>query len=282
MADSHSMTDKPKIHKGLKKLHVLSTLWFIVCVVYRLIAALRAAGFHWWIIFSLSGHSAVVAFVLISLYLFSLFRGVSRTQQIDVEHPFTSTEYYMVLYVVAPFLGGVAGVIGGTVSSPRLEVYIDSITLGTFALTFLVWVIVDPLVAMIEMALPVSREHRHARLARQRARRQEKYRRREHLLNRINQEKLHNLQQWSHMLTKDAEELACLLHTDEAGLTKAEMRAVEIGAHAWCLGGIPCMRQLHQMALTLSEHNNSSHNLVDYITVWWDGIGTWRNTTSPG
>jgi hypothetical protein len=280
MADNNSQTNKTKTHKGLKKLHVLSTLWFIVCVIYRLIAALRAAGFHWWIIFSLSGHSAVVVFILISLYLFSLFRGVSRTQQIDIEHPFTNTEYYMFLYVTAPFLGGVAGLIGSAISLPPLEVYIDSITLGTFALTFLVWVILDPLLAIMEMMLPGSRQHRHARLARQRARRQEKYRRREHLLNRIHQEKQENLEEWSHMLEKEAQELARLLHTDEAGFSQAEMRAVEIGAYAWRLGGIACMRHLHQMAMTLSDANGHESDLVDYITVWWDGIGTWRNTVS--
>src|SRR5680860_247395 len=85
--------------KGLKNLHLAGTLWFILCVIFILIKGLRQAGFDWWVIFSLSGHSVVILFVLVSVYLFALFRG-GKTVNIQAKaHPLTSSEYYMVLYI---------------------------------------------------------------------------------------------------------------------------------------------------------------------------------------
>jgi hypothetical protein len=48
--------------------------------------------------------------------------------------------------------------------------------------------------------------------------------------------------------------------------------AVDIGAHAWHLGGINCMRQLRDMAM----ENAGPAKTTDYISYWWDGIGDWR------
>jgi len=45
---------------------------------------------------------------------------------------------------------------------------------------------------------------------------------------------------------------------------------VDIGAHAWHLGGINCMRQLRDMAM----ENAGPAKTTDYISYWWDGIGT--------
>ena len=79
--------------KALKLVHLASTTWFMLCMGYILVLALRQAGIHWWVIFSLSGHSALLIFLLISLYLFAIFRGVGSNQRIEMEHPLTSTNY---------------------------------------------------------------------------------------------------------------------------------------------------------------------------------------------
>jgi len=92
--------------RALRRIHLLSTIWFIACIGYILVLVLRGAGFRWWVIFSLSGPSALVVFLLISLYLFALYRGMGEAQKIEVEHPLTTTGYYMGLYVTAPLLGG--------------------------------------------------------------------------------------------------------------------------------------------------------------------------------
>ena len=95
-----------------KMLHFSSTAWFMLCVGYILVLALRQAGFNWWVIFSLSGYSAVLVFLLISLYLFAIYRGIDRSQKIEKEHPLTSTSYYKVFYDISPLLGIVAGALG--------------------------------------------------------------------------------------------------------------------------------------------------------------------------
>jgi len=156
----------------LKLIHLTSTAWFMLCVGYILVLALRQAGVNWWLIFSLSGHSAVLIFLMVSLYLFAIFRGVSSSQKIEVEHPLTSTMYYTAFYVATPFLGSLAGCLG-MMGENRISQFLQGIALGTLGATFLVWVIVDPVMGLLEMLLsPTSRKHRAERLALAKAQRE--------------------------------------------------------------------------------------------------------------
>jgi len=77
--------------------------------------------------------------------------------------------------------------------------------------------------------------------------------------------------QWRHRLRPEAQRLAALLATDVSS-RHAVQEAVDIGAHAWHLGGINCMRQLRDMAM----ENAGPAKTTDYISYWWDGIGDWR------
>ena len=140
------------VRRKLRLVHLASTAWFMLCVGYILALTLRQAGLQWWVIFSLAGHSALFIFLLISLYLFAVFRGVGKSQKIEEEHPLTCTNYYMVLYVIAPFLGGLAGCLG-MIGVNRIGQFLLGIVLGTLATTFLVWVIVDPVTTLLEMLL---------------------------------------------------------------------------------------------------------------------------------
>ena len=81
--------------KILKLLHIAGTGWFVLCVAALLVIVLREAQVRWWVIFSLSGYSAVFCFVLISLYLFAIFRGTVRNAKTDSQHPLTSSISYM-------------------------------------------------------------------------------------------------------------------------------------------------------------------------------------------
>ncbi|MCG8688909.1 MAG: hypothetical protein MI892_28830 [Desulfobacterales bacterium] len=258
-----------------RTMHIVGTLWFVLCVAFILVTALREAGFHWWIIFSLSGHSALIVLLLLSVYLFALFRGVNTGASSEVEHPLTSTDYYMIFYMIAPLLGGGAGLLG-SIGLVNVVDYLQNIALGTFATTFLVWVIIDPGIAIIETMLPEPRASRQKRLKQQKAMREERQRRREQLLTQITQKQEEDRKRWQPVLEPSAIELVELLQTDEKNYRNAEMRAVEIGADAWRLGGITCMRRLHEMAI---ESYDQKHKKVpaDYITYWWDGIGTWRS-----
>ena len=258
----------------LKLVHLVSTVWFMVCVSCILALALHQAGFQWWLVFSLSGHSALVIFLLTSVYLFALFRGVGQAQQIQVEHSLTTTTYYMGFYVAAPLLGGLAGILGMIgVSDPAK--FLLGIAMGTLGTTFTVWVVVDPIVGLIEMLLPASRKHRAQRLAEAEAQRRARQEKRERLLTEAFAREERYRQQWQNKLRPQAERLAALLACDAPGFACAEREAVDIGAEAWRLGGLSCMRQLHDM--TIAIHREKGHaKTVDYISYWWDGIGDWR------
>jgi hypothetical protein len=263
--------------KALKLAHLASTTWFMLCMGYILVLALRQAGIHWWVIFSLSGHSALLIFLLISLYLFAIFRGVGGDPEIEAEHPLTSTDYYIVFYVVAPFLGGLAGCVG-MIGEHRIGQFLLGIALGTLGTTFLVWVIVDIGAGLLEMVLPPSsRRHRAERLAQAKAQREKKQKDRERLLAEVLSKEESTRRGWQEALRPQAEKLAALLATNKTNFKQAKREAVEIGVDAWQIGGLSCMRELRNMAIAISRRRSQSRNVVDYIPIWWDGIGSWRN-----
>jgi hypothetical protein len=259
--------------RALQLIHLASTAWFIICIVYILILTLRQAGLRWWVVFSLSGHGLLIALMLISLYLFAIFRGISSSQKVQVEHLLTSTNYYRVFYVITPLLGGFAGCLGMIGST--IGQFASGVALGTLGTTFLVWVIVDPLTGLLEMLLPsASRRHRSQRIARAKALRQNRQENRESLLQDVFVKEEQKRQQWREALKSKAEMLAEMLAADEIDFKQIECEAVGIGVKAWQIGGLSCMRELRDMAIDLAKERDKS--VVDYIGVWWDGIGSWR------
>jgi hypothetical protein len=263
----------------LKALHVFSTAWFIACLVYLLVVRLRETQFGWWVGFSVFAYSGVAIFVLVSLYLFALFRGISRNQYIQPEHPLTCSDYYMAFYAASPFLGGLAGALSG-VGLESGGQFMRWMTWGTLVATLLVWVVIDPCLALVEGLLPPSRQHRASRLARQEAERQEREAKRQQVLAQVIQTEQTHRALWQQALEAQARELSSLLTTDTHGLSRARARAVEIGAEAWRLGGIGCMRQLREMALSAARQGQAAGQITDFLPYWWDGIGTWRGPNS--
>jgi hypothetical protein len=159
--------------------------------------------------------------------------------------------------------------------------FLAGTALGTLGTTFLVWVIVDPAAGLVEMLLPASRKHRTERLARAEAEREKRRENHEKLLAEVFAKEESDRRCWREVLKPRAERLAALLASDAADLSLAEQEAVDFGAGAWQLGGLACMRQLRDMAISVSEQKGRHGTEPDYISVWWDGIGTWRNP-SPG
>ena len=261
-------------HRALRLIHFASTVWFIICISYILVLTLRQAGVNWWVVFSLSGHGALVALVLISLYLFAIFRGISSSQKVQIEHPLTNVSYYRAFYVITPLLGGLAGCLG-MIGISTIGQFVLGVALGTLGTTFLVWVIVDPLAGLLEMLLPpTSRRHRSERLARAKALRQSRQKDRESLLKEVLVKEELERRRWREVLKPKAEKLASMLTADEIDFKQVERQAVSMGVNAWQIGGLSCMRELRDMAMALAKESNKS--VVDYIGVWWDGIGSWR------
>jgi hypothetical protein len=270
------LTAPMKQHSRSKLVHFASTAWFMLCMGYILVFVLRRAGFRWWVIFSLSGHSVLFILLLISLYLFAIFRGVDRSQKIEIEHPLTSDKYYTVFYDISPFWGGIAGFLG-TIGVNRVSELLLGIALGTLMTTFLVWVVVDAVMGFIERLLPASRRHRLERLAGIRALRQKHQEEQQRLLAEIEAQEELNRHRWQQALQPYARELAGLLSESgyEIDDKRAETEAVKIGATVWQMGGLDCMRQLYFMTMSLCKKNENIRG-VDYLSVWWDGIGSWR------
>ena len=269
-------------HRTLKSIHHAGMAWFILCVGYILVFALRQAGVHWWIIFSVSGHSTLLVLLMVSLYSFALFRGVGRSQTIEAEHPLTSTNYYIVFYIVAPILGGLAGCVG-MIGAYTMKQFLLGVALGTLGTTFLVWVIVDPVTALLEMLLPAaSRKHRAKRLAQAKTKREKRQKDREHLIAEVLANEELDRRRWREALKPQAEKLAGLLTTNSIDFVQAEREAADIGVKAWQIGGLVCMRQLRDMAIDLCRQKNGNKTVVDYISSWWDGIGSWRIPSLQG
>ncbi|MCJ7730095.1 MAG: hypothetical protein MUO27_09500 [Sedimentisphaerales bacterium] len=263
----------------LKVIHLVGTIWFMVCVGYLLVLTLHQAGFNWWLIFSLSGHSVLLLFLLISLYLFAIFGATGKGQRIAVEHPLTSTGPYLAFYVSAPLLGIFAGAAAMT-GETRIAQFFSGIALGTLAATFLTWVIVDPLASMLETLIPAGREHRLQRLAADKRRREERQRDREELLGQLLVQQEQDRRRWQALLMPDAEKLTMLLRASRSNFEEAEHQAVDIGVHAWQIGGLDCMRRLRDMAMELYKEKYQNLTIPDHISNWWDGIGSWRNAVA--
>jgi hypothetical protein len=261
--------------RTLRRIHLVSTIWFIACIGYILVQALRQADVPWWQI-GLSGPPlALVVFLLVNLYLFALYRGIGEAQKIEVEHPLTTASYYMALYVAAPLLGGLAGVLSMVGVTNPLEL-LSGVAVRTLGTTFVFWVGIDPVAGMLEMLLPASRKHRTQRLAQAEALRRARQEKREHLLAEAMAREERDHQQWQQKLPLQAQRLAALLACNADEFARAEREAVDIGAEAWHLGGLSCMRQLRDMAIQVHKERDSRGTSADYLSYWWDGIGDWR------
>jgi hypothetical protein len=257
-------------------MHLASTVWFMLCTGYVFILAMHQAGFNWFVIFSLSGHWALIVILSVSLYLFAIFRGANNGLYLQAEHPLTSTSYYMVFYSLAPFLGTIAGVLG-TLGETKVGTFSGGIAMGTIGATFLTWVIVDPVTGMFELLAPEPKKHRAERLAQAKIQKQLEQENRKQMLDRLFEQEHENERRWKEAFTPQAERLAMLLAYEKNDFSKAEQEAIDIGVEAWTKGGLICMRYLHNLAADIFRQKYSDRQFVDYISSWWNGIGRWRN-----
>jgi hypothetical protein len=233
------------------------------------------AGRSWWVIVSLSGYGMVIFLGLMTLYLFAIFRGVARSRKDQVEHPLTTSSYYLFFYDISPFLGGVAGLIA-SLGAFRAGQSVLLVATGSLWVTFLVWIVVDPAAGTVEMFLPAARAHRRDRLARAKAARQQQQVENRRLLVEIESSEQAEKDRWARSLRPYAERLAALVSDRESTAARqSETEAVDIGLAAWRMGGIGCMKHLYSMAMELCRRQRRP--AVDCIPIWWDGIGNWRS-----
>jgi len=257
---------------ALKLVHFAGTAWFIVSAGYLLFYSLLQSRKNIWLIILLSGYSALAAFLLTNLYLFVVFRRGG--QKIKIEHPLTASIYYAYFYGLSPLLGMLAGVFGA-IGSGRVSHYLLATAIGCLTVTFLAWIIIDPLFGLAETFLPSSRKNRQRRIAYAKAEKKAKQIADEHLLARIEMKQAEEKKHWARLLGPYAEEL--ILPVNHKNPEKCESKAVDIGLRAWRMGGASCMKQLHSMATKLYYQRYKNKMPVDYISIWWVGIGSWRS-----
>ncbi|MEJ5259598.1 MAG: hypothetical protein WHS88_05350 [Anaerohalosphaeraceae bacterium] len=261
------------LHKLLKVFHVAGTLWLSACAGFLLIMALRQAGAGWWVIFSVSGFSGIAFLLLTSVYLFAVFRGVVR-KQLTSEHPWTSSAFYLLFYDASPFLGTLAGLISaGPISASSVSEWLSLAAEGTLIMTFLVWIVGDPLLGLIEALLPACAAARRERLAAEAHMRLQREENRRRLLEQIQVSQRLEQEQWEQELLPLAQRLLRALEQNLPG-PQLRQEAVEIGACAWQKGGVNCMRHLLRLVNRLLAEKGMPP--LPHPAFWWDGIGTWR------
>ncbi|MBW8015003.1 MAG: hypothetical protein FVQ82_02375 [Planctomycetes bacterium] len=266
------------IKRTLKLIHLTGTLFFLASIAFILVLALRQRDVSWWIIFSLSGHTALMGLLLISVYLFAMFRGVSGSPEVN-EHPLTSSAYYMLFYVCSPYLGLAAGIIA-MYDEPSARSFLLGVSLGTFCATFVGWVIVDPLVGLIESVLPASRRHKAVRLEAAHKEKEKNEAAKKLLIEQVLKAEDISRNEWKEELSVHAEKLASLVICG-SDVDDAEAVAASIGVKAWRMGGLTCMKFLHEMTMDACRVRGDKDGVefVDRVSVWWDGIGRWQNTS---
>jgi len=267
--------------KALQLVHFAGTVWFALSASYILAWALQRAGKSWWVIVSLSGYSTLMALLLIGLYLLAIFRGAAQSRKREIEHPLTTSIYYLVFYEVSPFLGALAGSFAA-VGLIKPTDYLLVVAVGSFLATFLVWITIDPAAGLAEMLLPSIREHRRNRLAQAKAMREKQRLAKQRLLAEIRMKEEQERARWGEILRPNAEKLAAVAAGVEAADEHRETEAVDIGVNAWQMGGLNCMRELHSMAMEICRKKYQGSMIIDYISTWWDGIGNWRSHQLDG
>ncbi len=259
--------------KFLKRIHVCGTLWLLLCAASLLVFSLYQAGFKWWFIFSVSGYSAVLLFFVFTVYLFAVYQGVVR-HQTSAEHPLSTSVYYIFLYDLAPFLGALAGLSSLSSYAPFSSA-LNTIPEGTLTSTFLLWIVFDPIIGLIETMLPKSAAYRKQRLSQIREQKQQQREESQRLLLDLEQKEKELFCQWNEQFQPMANEACQLLCLSGSPDSQIRDRMIELGAIAWRIGGITCMRHFHQLIIQ-SLNSSAEKPSIDYTSIWWDGIGTWR------
>ncbi len=262
-----------------KRFHFLNTLLFILCIAGIAVQSLRQAGVDWWVIFSISGYSSVTVIFFLCVYLFAIFRSVHSFIEPDIEHPVTCLKIYKVIYCFTPTLGFLTGVCAqiGLEEELALKAIIINSAMGSFVVTMLFWVLLDPLITIMESYTPASKASRNARIEKAKAEKEKVINQRKQLLEDLAIKEKAERQEQKLLLDNSADELSDLILSGVRGSAGASHpEIINLGVKAWQLGGLKCMRLLRDMAWEKCNQKGLRPGIIDEVDYWWDGIGDWR------
>lgn len=263
----------PKPSYDFKRLHLFGIVWFLLCSAFLFVFSLYQMGFHWWVTFSISSYSAVIVLFLMTIYLFSIYKGVVRNSN-SIEHPLTTSPYYVLLYDLAPFLGSIAGLFAISFSQPILFMF-STAAQGTLVMTFVMWILLDSLAGLIESSFPQSIRHRKNRVAEMQEKKRLQALERQKLLEQIDLQEKQSRSELTLLFQPYAVEVADLLCGLSGNAQTVQKRIIELGALAWHQGGLLAMQFFYTLIFE-EVKERITHPSVDFVTLYWDGIGNWR------
>jgi len=269
--------DRTAVLRAIRRyLHVAGTAWFVVCLVFMLLVSLHRANVQWVVLFPLAGPGLLALLLLISVYLFALFRGMSGSNKLADEHPVTSTRLYKGFYATVPFWGSVVGFAAST-EPMGSEGFFVMIALGGLFMTFVVWVLVDPVLGSLETIVPASA--RQAML-RRRARERHDARLREEKRQALLTEVLAAEERQAEVLRRGLEPrvdaLCALLARQADAPAEFDRQVVGLGLEAWRMGGKEGMETLWRLAQEHCGGGTACGRGLALVESLWEGVGSWR------
>lgn len=262
---------KPKRHKNLVRLAGL--ILFISASAYLLLFCdPQASGLHQLGII-LTENNLAVSFVPITYALILAALMLQRGTR-AIEHPLTASLCYRTLYDISPFLGALAGVLAVStldISMNQLAV----VSIGILITTTAIWVIIDPILMVIEAVLPASRRLRRRRSIMAKKRRLKQKIEKDRILAEVRTKNTSACDNWNDKLLPYARDLADLVMNQRIPEAVKQAKAVDIGLYASHIGGQACMRYLYRMTQDMCGQKDDGAWIARSISIWWDGIGGW-------
>ena len=256
-----------------RSLHIAATVHFALGASIVLVWSLLDSNLNWWAVFSLSAQGSLLLALGALIYGFAVFSGAVG-ERIETEHPFTSTVYYRMFYLILPVLAGIMAGIDFALSDGPAE-GVRGWALGVVFSAIFIWLFVDPVFGVVESALPQSRRLRRKRKERERALRTAHMDARTQRLRKIDSDRENRLSRIAGLVEESARRLIELLndssgdparHMDEGGI---------IGLRIWQRGGLECMQEVRRKTADICMERKRPH-LMENLDCWWDGIGPWR------
>lgn len=265
------------VERRLSILHGAATLQLAGSTALVIFWTLKGAGFNWLALFSLSVQGVMVVGLGVLVYGFAAFLGAVG-RRTSVEFPLTGSYPYRTYYLVTPMLAGFASGIDYLLAEGLIE-GLRGFALGTVITAFVVWVVTDPFIGIIESLLPASRRLRSQRRALQLEARERRTRRNRELLSRLKGEKQARLSALEPVLARYRDRLVHILEDSRRDPDAGIEAGAAIGFELWRLDGIDCMKEMYSSIMQSCGRSADGYP-ASHLEYWWDGIGEWRQEST--
>jgi len=268
------------VKRQLRISHIIVTVQYLLSATVVVAWILSYTGLHWPIVFSLLVQGLALMGLGALVYGFLAFRG-SVGERRPAEHPFSSSIYYRFLYLLLPVLGGLVGSIDYSLAVGPLYGLLG-LAFGTVFVASVMWLVIDPVVGLVESSFGESRQLRRERLAVEREQREQRRREKQRFIDRLIAEQEARLAKLRPGLERHALRLQELLLASAEDPWRGCEEGAWIGLVTWQLAGPQVMKELYATTARLCGQAGRS-DVLAHLDYWWDGVGGWRRGLSvPG